>query len=117
MPKLSAGQPGASCGVVVTKTVPAKNVGQTQANTFTAVGPDDEGTAASASASAAVTYADVVPSATLISAVINENGVASVTLTVADPATTDTCTVTLDWGEGLPQALAVPCNAATMFTY
>ncbi len=64
---------------------------------------DDTG---STSGSAALTVNNVAPALSnlLVTSAVNENGVATLTGTITDPGTQDAFTLTVNWGEGAPQA-------------
>ena len=74
---------------------------------------DDDG--GQATASQTVTVSNVAPSNVQINpiAAINENGVASLTLTFDDPGTLDAHTVEVDWGDGTVETLTVTAGART----
>jgi len=65
--------------------------------------------------SAAVFVNNVAPSNVQINpiAAIDENGVASLTLTFDDPGTLDTHTVEVDWGDGTVETIAVAAGSRT----
>ncbi|MBF8266568.1 MAG: cya 3 [Dehalococcoidia bacterium] len=60
-----------------------------------------------------VTVNNVAPVATATGSIINENGTATVSGTIADPGTPDTFTVVIDWGEGVPQSYAYSAGSIT----
>lgn len=62
-----------------------------------------------------VTVNNVVPSITIGSDTIDENGVALITGTITDPGTLDTFSITVDWGEGSPEPFSYPAGS-TVFS-
>ncbi|BBO35970.1 hypothetical protein PLANPX_5582 [Lacipirellula parvula] len=75
---------------------------------------DDDG--GQAIGNATVQVANVPPSNVKIDpiAAINENGVATLTLTFDDPGTLDSHTVDIDWGDGTVETVAVAAGSRTL---
>jgi len=70
---------------------------------------DDTGVGA---ASTTVTVRNVPPSVTATNATIFEGGTASIMVAVADIGSLDTCTLTINWGEGPTEVYSVACNGS-----
>jgi hypothetical protein len=66
-------------------------------------------------ASASVVVNNVVPTATAVGGVIDEDGVATVSGTITDPGRLDTFDIEIDWGEGGPVSYAYPAGT-TVFS-
>ncbi|NQW18011.1 MAG: hypothetical protein HQ478_11060, partial [Chloroflexi bacterium] len=64
---------------------------------------DDDG--GSDSESTAIQVTNVAPVITASGGVIDENGIATVTIGVTDPGSLDTFTGVIDWGEGSPEGI------------
>src|SRR6185436_8627260 len=96
--------PGAFATFTFTQTVTTGNVGATFVNTVNVSGHDDEGSTASDTASATVSYTNVLPTIDIAKSVlptsVSEGGIGSqsvtytYTVTNTSPATTDPVTVT-----------------------
>jgi PKD repeat protein/methionine-rich copper-binding protein CopC len=80
---------------------------------------DDDGGASTPATTTTVTVKNVAPSNVQIDpvAMIDENGVATLTLTFDDPGSLDAHQVAINWGDGTPiQTLAVVPNGSRTFT-
>jgi hypothetical protein len=114
---------GASCTFDVITTVPAKNAGATQDNTFTATANDDEGNPANDSDGASVSYSNVAPSISSFtcSTPINEGGSTTCTATFSGGGSSDSYTCVFSWGTGegtstVPVAAGgTSCTASHMY--
>jgi hypothetical protein len=62
---------------------------------------------------ATINILNVDPIVTASGAVINENGVATVSGTITDPGILDSFTVVINWGEGPPVSYSYPAGATT----
>ena len=95
---------GATVNFTVSETAPDQNAGTTYVNTLSVSGHDDEGDPASTSATATISYTDVLPSLSSTAqasvASVPEGGVPpqavtyTYTVTNTSPATTDPVTIT-----------------------
>lgn len=62
---------------------------------------------------ATVTVSNVAPTLTATGTVVDENGVATVSGTIADPGSRDTFGLTIDWGDGAPVSFSRPAGATS----